>query len=223
MKTKKILFVLVIALAAVMLSGCGGRAGFTNSWPGLASDGETAYLASGQFVYAIRLSDGKELWRYPEKSSNSLQFIARPVVAPDGTVVIGSAGSDHRLVALDPSNLVGEDGKTPAEKWVFSDAKSSWAAGVLILNDKVYAPNSDGSLYILDLGDGSSTKSALAKIELGGVLWAQPSTDGQLVYVSSVDHYHPTAHYSHYQNAHAECSCCSASCWSTRRHWDRNI
>jgi outer membrane protein assembly factor BamB len=188
MKTKKILFVLVIALAAVMLSGCTG-AGFTNSWPGLASDGETAYLASGQFVYAIRISDGKELWRYPEKSSNSLQFIARPVVAPDGTVVIGSAGSDHRLVALDPSNLVGEDGKTPAERWVFSDAKSSWAAGVLILNDKVYAPNSDGTLYILDLGDGSSTKSALAKIELGGALWAQPSTDGQLIYVSSVDHY----------------------------------
>jgi len=188
MKSKKILMTLVIALAAIMLSGCGSRAALNNSWPGLASDGETAYLASGQFVYAIRLSDGKEVWRYPDKASNSLQFISQPVVAPDGTVVIGSAGSDHRLVALDPSSI---DASTnaPAEKWIFSDAKSSWVAGALILDDKVFAPNSDGVLYVLDLQDGFSTKSALKKIELGGALWAQPSTDGELVYVASVDHY----------------------------------
>jgi outer membrane protein assembly factor BamB len=187
MKSKKYLFVLVIAIAAVILSGCSAR-GFTNSWPGLASDGETVYLASGQFLYAISLNDGRELWRYPAKSSNSLQFIAQPVVAPDGTIVIGSAGSDHRLVALDPSDLSGEN-NSPAEKWIFSEARSSWVAGALILDDKVFAPNSDGALYVLDLQDGSSTKTALEKIDLGGVLWAQPATDGNLVYVSSVDHY----------------------------------
>ena len=111
------------------------------------------------------------------------------MAAPDGTVVIGSAGSDHRLVALDPSSLSGDTVKTPAEKWVFSEARSSWVAGALILDDKVFAPNSDGILYVLDLQDGSSSKSALQKIDLGGALWAQPSTDGNLVYVSSVDHY----------------------------------
>ena len=190
MKPKYILFVLVIALAAVLLSGCTGQAGLTNSWPGLASDGETVYLAAGQYLYAINLDDGKEVWRYPAKSSNSIQFIAQPVVAPDGTIVIGSAGSDHRLVALDPSLLSGDTTiKTPAEKWVFAEARSSWVAGALILNDKVFAPNSDGTLYVLDLQDGNSSKPALQKIRLGGVLWAQPSTDGNLVYVSSVDHY----------------------------------
>ena len=188
MKSKRILFVSVLALAAIVLSGCTGQ-GLNNSWPGLASDGEIAYLAAGQYLYAISLSDGREVWRYPDKSSNSLQFIAQPVVAPDGTIVIGSGGSDHRLVALDPSNLSGSELKTPAEKWIFTEAKNSWVAGALILDDKVFAPNSDGNLYVLDLQDGSSTKSALAKIELGGALWAQPSTDGNLVYVSSVDHY----------------------------------
>ena len=187
MKPKFLLFMLVATLAAVLLSGCAGRAGLSNSWPGLASDGETAYLASGQYVYAIRLSDGKEIWRYPAKGGTSLQFIAQPVVAPDGTVVIGSAGSDHRLVALDPSNIDAST-NTPAEKWIFSDAKSNWVAGALILNDKVFAPNSDGSLYVLDLQDGFSTKSALKKIELGGALWSKPSTDGNLVYISSLDH-----------------------------------
>jgi outer membrane protein assembly factor BamB len=188
MKPKFMLFVLVAILAAVLLSGCAGGARLNNSWPGLASDGETAYLASGQYVYAIRLSDGKEIWRYPEKGGTSLQFIAQPVIAPDGTVVIGSSGSDHRMVALDPSSIDAST-NTPAEKWIFSEAHSSWVAGALILNDKVFAPNSDGSLYVLDLGDGFSTKSALKKIELGGALWSQPSTDGNLVYVSSLDHH----------------------------------
>jgi len=185
MKPKYILFVLVIALTAVMLSGCTGRAGLNNSWPGLATDGETAYLASGQYVYAIRLSDGREIWRYTFKGS---QFIAQPVVAPDGTVIIGSAGSDHRLVALDSSSIDASS-NAPAEKWIFSEAKGSWVAGALILDDKVFAPNSDGILYVLDLQDGFVTKSALREIELGGALWAQPSTDGNLVYVSSVDHH----------------------------------
>lgn len=188
MKPKRILFMLVIALAVVLLSGCTGRASLTNSWPGLASDGENAYLAAGQYVYAVSLNDGKEVWRYPAKASNSLQFIAQPVVAPDGTIIIGSAGSDHRLVALDPSNLSQGEFNTPAEKWTFSEAKSSWVAGVLVLDNKVFAPNSDGILYVLDLQDGASTKSATQKINLGGALWAQPNTDGNLVYVASLDH-----------------------------------
>src|SRR3990172_3876627 len=189
MKPKYILFVLVVALAAVLLSGCTGEAGLTHSWPGLASDGNTAYLAAGPYLYAINLNDGKEIWRYPAKASNSLQFIAQPVVAPDGTIVIGSAGSDHRLVALDPTPLSGETFKTPAEKWVFSGARSSWVAGALILNNKVFVPNSDGILYVLDLQDGTTAKSALQKIDLCGALWAQPSTDGSLVYVASLDHH----------------------------------
>jgi len=46
MKPKFILFVLVAVLAAALLSGCANQAGFSNSWPGLASDSETAYLAA---------------------------------------------------------------------------------------------------------------------------------------------------------------------------------
>jgi outer membrane protein assembly factor BamB len=190
MKSKHILFVLVVALVALLLSGCTGQ-GLTNSWPGLTSDSETAYLAAGQYLYAISLDGGREIWRYPAKANGtSLQFIAQPVIAPDGTIIIGSAGSDHRLVALDPSQLVGNESvNTPAEKWVFTGARSSWVAGALILNDKVFAPNSDGTLYVIELQGSSSSKPALERINLGGALWAQPSTDGNLVYVASLDHY----------------------------------
>lgn len=189
MNQKKFVLLLVVILAAVLLSGCAGGGGLTNSWPGLATDSETAYLASGSFVYAIDLNSGKEIWRYPAKADSKLQFISEPVVAEDGTVIVGSAGSNHLLVALDPSSLSKGDFNTPAEKWSFSEARSSWVAGVLIMNGKVFAPNSDGFLYILDLEDGFSTKSALDKIELGGALWATPSTDGERVYLSSLDHH----------------------------------
>jgi outer membrane protein assembly factor BamB len=189
MKPKHIFFVLVIALVALFPSGCASQAGLANSWPGLATDGDTIYLATGQYLYAINMDDGKEVWRYPAKGNNSIHFVAQPVIGPDGTIVIGSSGSDHRLVALDPSRLSGDPIKSPAEKWVFSEARSTWVGGALILNDKVFAPNSDGTLYVLDLQDGSSSKSALEKIQLGGALWSQPSTDGNLIYVSSLDHH----------------------------------
>ena len=177
MKPKKILFGLVIVLAAVLLSSCGLP---NSSWPGLATDGEVAYLAAGKFVHAIRLSDKEELWRY---ENNNLLFNAQPAIAEDGTVIIGSAGNNPTLIALDGST------NPPQAKWTFTQAKGNWIAPPLILNDKVFAPNSDGILYVLDFREGFETKSALAEIELGGGLWAQPVSDGALIYVTSLDHY----------------------------------
>jgi outer membrane protein assembly factor BamB len=127
MKPKFMLFVLVAIFAAILLSSCTGRAGLNNSWPGLATDGETAYLASGQYVYAIDLSNGKEIWRYPEKGGTSIQFVAQPVIAPDGTVVIGSSGSDHRLVALVLMPLL-----TPRQKNGFSPKRKTVGLPVLL-------------------------------------------------------------------------------------------
>ena len=181
MKPRKILFGLVIVLAAVLLSSCGVP---NSSWPGLATDGEVAYLAAGKYVHAIRLSDKQELWRY---ENGNLSFNAQPGIAEDGTVIVGSVvgagGNKPTLVALDGSTT------PPQEKWVFTQAKGNWVAPPLILNDKVFAPNSDGTLYVLDLSDGFETKAALAEIKLGGALWAQPVSDGTLVYVTSMDHH----------------------------------
>jgi outer membrane protein assembly factor BamB len=186
MKSNRVLLVFVIVLAAVLLSGC-SRTGFTNSWPGLTTDGETAYLAAGQYVYAIRISDGQEVWRYPAKASTGLQFIAQPVIAPDGTILLGSAGSDHRLVAIDPTRVDVET-NSPEELWMFSGAADRWIAAPLVMNDKVFAPNTDGSLYIISLQDGLASKTAEREIELGGSLWAQPVSDGRLVYIPAMDH-----------------------------------
>ena len=80
---KKLIIVTMILFGAVFLSACAGGAVRGMSWPGLTADGKTAYLADGPFVYAVNLSDGTELWRYPDKRSSQLVFYSTPVITPD--------------------------------------------------------------------------------------------------------------------------------------------
>ena len=54
---KKILFVTIMLLATVLLSGCVG----STTWPGLSATGEVVYLANTSAVSAIDVTSGKEL------------------------------------------------------------------------------------------------------------------------------------------------------------------
>jgi outer membrane protein assembly factor BamB len=58
-------------------------------------------------------------------------------------------------------------------------------ASPLVFNDKIYAPNTDGFLYVLDM----SGAQVADPIEIGGALWSAPITDGTLIYLSSLDHF----------------------------------
>lgn len=183
----------MILLGTVLLSACGTARG--TSWPGLSASGDVAYLADGPLVYAINLKDGKELWHYPGKGDSKKTFYFPPVVTPDGLVIVGSAGTDHSLIAINP-NDINPDTKSPVEAWTFTDAKDHWVASPLIIDNLLFAPNSDGNLYVLDLSDGHSTKQAVKKILLvdpkdpqkkPGRLWSQPVTDGKRVFVTSLD------------------------------------
>jgi outer membrane protein assembly factor BamB len=183
---KKLIIATMILFGAVFLSACAGGAVRGMSWPGLATDGQTAYLADGSFVYAVNLNDGTELWRYPGSRNGKLTFYSPPAITPDGLVIVGSAGTDHSLVALNPADI-NPDTNAPVEAWKFSGAKDHWVAAPLVVNNKLFAVNSDGNLYVLDLQDGQSVKDATV-VKLGGRLWAQPTTDGERVYVTSLDH-----------------------------------
>jgi eukaryotic-like serine/threonine-protein kinase len=183
---RKLIFVPVVLLAAVLLSACGGPVrGAT--WAGLAAADNAAYLADGPFVYAINLSDGKEIWHYPESVDSKLVFYSTPVITWDGLVIVGSSGNDHSLLALNPNDINSQT-NVPAVVWRFTDAEDHWVAAPLIVAGKLFAPNSDGNLYVLDLQDGQSTKRAVKAIPIGGRLWAQPTTDGESVFLTSLDH-----------------------------------
>ncbi len=178
MNTKRMMLFILLALGAIFLGACSGQP-LANNWPGLASDAEHAYLAAGSFVYAVDLKSGKEVWRYPAEADNKLLFYANPVLTADGQLLIGSTGTEHPFVSLDPA--------TGKEKWVepFNENRGGWVASPLVLNNMIYAPNADGFLYVIDMNG----KEAADPIKLGGALWSAPSTDGSLLYVTSLDHH----------------------------------
>ncbi len=183
---KKLIFVTTILLGAFVLSACAGGPVHGRTWPGLATDESLIYLADGPFLYAISPGDGREIWRYPAERDNKLVFYSPPTVTPDGLVIIGSAGTDHSLIALSP-NDINPDTNAPFEAWRFTGAKDYWVAAPLVLENKLFAVNADGNLYIIDLQDERSSKEATV-VELGGRLWSRPTTDGERVYITSLDH-----------------------------------
>jgi outer membrane protein assembly factor BamB len=186
---KKSVLVTMVLIAAALISGCAGGAVRGTTWAGLNADAESVYLADGPHVYGINLSDGRELWRFPAETDSKLLFYSKPVIAPDGLIIVGSAGGNHTLFAINPADVTTEgDNKSPVAEWTFDGAGGAWVAAPLIVGDLLFAPNSDGSLYVLNLSDGQSVKQAVKIIELGGRLWAEPVSDGKNVFVTSLDH-----------------------------------
>lgn len=179
MKTKRLMLFLMLAVGALFLSSCTGQSNIVNTWPGLAADEARAYLSSGSFVYAVDVNTGAEAWRFPAEADGDYIFFASPVLTDDGQLLVGSEGKNHGLFSLDP-----ETGK---ENWAepFMGATGKWVASPLVVNETIYAPNTDGFLYIL----GMDGRQAVDPIELGGSLWSAPVTDGRFLYVASLDHH----------------------------------
>ncbi|MCL5611996.1 MAG: PQQ-like beta-propeller repeat protein [Chloroflexi bacterium] len=174
---KRLKLISFVLLGSILLSACSGASTVT-SWPGLAADSNNAYLADGNSVYAVRLSDGVKVWQYPA-SAGTPKFFAAPVLTPDGQLLIGSAGTDGALLSLDPA--------TGKEKWTapFTGAKDKWIASPLVVGDMIYAPNNDGTLYVLKLATGEFQWS----LPISHSLWASPVSNGKLVFVTSLDHF----------------------------------
>jgi len=166
-------------LMATLLSACAGGSQTSTNWHGFSADAERAYLSNGSFVFAIDLKNGAQIWQYPPEADSKLMFYAAPVLTEDGQLLVGSAGSNHALFSLDPAS-----GK---ENWAapFAKNKGGWIASPLSLNGVIYAPNTDGFLYILDAQGNESAPA----VELGGALWSAPTVNGDNLYVSSLDHH----------------------------------
>ncbi len=186
MNIKRFPLILLALLGALLLSSCVGGAARGSSWPGLAADAENAYLADGAQLFGVRLTDGAELWKYPEKADAKTSFYATPILLGDGRLVVGSAGTDRCLFVID-SSKVDQSTKTPSATCFFAAAKDRWIASPLVVGNTVYALNNDGTLYVVDL----SNSTLLWSLEIGGSghLWSAPISDGKMLYISSLDHF----------------------------------
>ena len=176
MKFKHLLFFFTVLSLAILASACTGGGAVASSWPGLTINGDYAYVASGTQIYTVALSNGIEKTRYPEKPDSKISYYASPAFTPDGQIIIG--GYDHVLYSLNPTNN--------QQNWLFKDAKNRYIAAALVTDKAIFAPNSDGTLYALNL-NGVKKWSFKTK----GALWATPVFDSQCncLYLSSMDHH----------------------------------
>src|SRR3989304_3180807 len=100
---------LILVAAALFLTACVDT---TPSWPGLAANGELAFVAFQQQVHAVDLSNGKPVWQFPSKPDGNIgAFYANPVVGKNILIVAseGPVGSHSgMLIGLDPANPGGK-------------------------------------------------------------------------------------------------------------------
>jgi outer membrane protein assembly factor BamB len=170
-KNRFITVTLSVIISMILIACSGVSAG---SWPGLSISKDMAFVSNGSFVYAIHSNDGTLIWKYPTTAVNGQSFYATPEETPDGSqLIVGNFNST--LFSLDPA--------TGTEKWSFTGAKGRWIGPALITADTIYAPSSDNNLYALDY-QGKLKWTFNAK----GANWAQPVTDGQVLFLPSMDH-----------------------------------
>lgn len=164
--------ILSILILAGLLAGCTGLPTGTN-WPGLAASADTVYLSNSSNVYAVQLNNGTMLWKYPEETAR-IMFYAPAALDGNQQVIVGDY--QKTLYSINPKN-----GTT---NWKFTQAASRFIGAALVTSDLIYAPNADFSLYALDLTGGLKWKYTT-----GQAVWAQPVTDGEVVYFNSLDHF----------------------------------
>lgn len=171
MKITRSFLLFFVLVSSLFLSACAAAAAAT--WPGLTATQDVAYLAFSNGVFAVNLKDSSLAWRFPAATQNGKSFYAPPVLTPDNkSILVGDFS--NTLYSLNMSGL---------QQWVFDKAKAGYLGGPLVTKDGIYAPNSDGTLYALTL-QGNQRWT----FETGHALWATPVTDGELIYLTSMDH-----------------------------------
>jgi eukaryotic-like serine/threonine-protein kinase len=176
-KSHLILSVISILIISSFLSSCvgAGTATQVQIWPGLTIDAENqiGYVASGNRVFSLDLNTGAEKWRFPVTPEKNLGFSAPPSLTKDGQVVAGAYNK----------TIYSIDAQTGQQKWINQDATNRYYAGGLALDQKIFAPNIDHSLYVVN-----NTGSKEGIFSTQNALWSAPVTDGKLIYLAGMDH-----------------------------------
>jgi outer membrane protein assembly factor BamB len=172
MKSKSTIILFALLVISLFLSACaGGGTTVATSWPGLTTNGDTAYLAYNQHVYAINVANGTEKWRFPLEANNKVSFYTTPVMTPDGQLIVG--GYDNVLYSLDP--------QTGKENWAFRGARNRYIGNPLVNDAGIFAPTADENLYALDF-QGNQRWSFRTQELSGAAMLTQPA----LIYLASM-------------------------------------
>jgi outer membrane protein assembly factor BamB len=172
---------LVILLAVTMfaLSACSGRNLTPTSWPGLAVDGDRLLVAFDAHIYAVDPAvdtTNTYSWRFPAEPDRSVTFFAAPTDLGDGRWAAGTYS--NALYALTATE------RGASTDWIHTEATNRYIGSPAVTSHGVFAPNADGQLYAVDF-DGQELWPPFAAQE---PQWVKPATDGQTLFVPSLDH-----------------------------------
>jgi outer membrane protein assembly factor BamB len=176
MKQSKILFLVVIALGALLLVSCiPGAAQPIGGWSGTTVHDGIIYVGTRDGrVVAITSTTRSKLWDYTIIDPRTTIYTT-PIVHGD-LVYIGT--HDGRIFALTIDR--------GSDRWVYPRRGSIGAivGSPVIANDTIYISSSDGRVYALDItfGDLKWRSEPLAD-----KLWTSPVVHGDTLYVSTFD------------------------------------
>ena len=177
---KRYFLPIILGLSALLLAGCSSSSIMAaSSWPGLTVSEDTAYLAYNEYVRAVDLSSGREVWSYPSEADRSLTFYAPPAVGADGIVIIG--GYNNEIVALK------QDNSFVNVLWSYTEATDRIIGGPVIVDNIVLIPSADKHLYALELSSGEPVWDQ--PFEAEHALWSSPTIEGDRIYLASLDHH----------------------------------
>lgn len=172
MKKSRITFLITLAFLSVFLAACSGAV--SESWSGVAVEGDAVYLSYATHIYQLNLADGIEKWRFPAEADNKINYYAPVALSEDDQLLVGSF--NHIFYSIVPGGA--------QTNWSFAEAKDRYIAKALVQGDQVFAGSADGYLYALGLNGSLRWKFAT-----GHAIWGAPVSDGKVLYVASMDHY----------------------------------
>jgi outer membrane protein assembly factor BamB len=174
MKQPKILFLVVIALFALLLVSCiPGTAQPTGGWSGaIVPDGIIYVGTRDGRVVAINSSTQSQQWDY---TITSTTIYTTPIVDGDLVYVGTYSGQVYALTTAQGT-----------DRWVYPRTGSIGAivGSLVIANETIYISSSDGRVYALDTAYGDlKWKSE----PVADKLWTSPTVIGDTLYVSTFD------------------------------------
>ncbi len=171
MKSLPIKILMLFVLGGMLLSACSGGV-LSTSWPGVTANNGQVYLSYQGYVMSVKATDGSLSWKYPADKASASPFYAAPALT--GTeLVVGDYGKT--LYALDPAS--------GNQKWIYDKGQGRWVGSPLIAGDVILAPSADANLYAFN-----TNGQLLWTFKTEQMIWAQPVSDGKLVFQAGMDH-----------------------------------
>lgn len=174
-----------VLLFSWFLVGCAVNR-VSQNWPGLATDGQTVYVANGMGVMAYDPVEQKQQWVF--RPENRTLILNAPPSVQDGRVIFGDYGAAGGMFS--PSIIVSlyaleeTSSATPNLLWTNNTiATDKIIAAPLQVDDTVYIGSADFKLFALDSESGAE----LWRFTTKGAIWSSPSYHDGTIYLSSLD------------------------------------